>query len=414
MNKTQFKARKSRIDEVIDALVVDAIHDKEMVSSDELKRRRIIEGALAGAESEATRRGASDARLSRLRVASVIAASIAIVAVTWFLASPRTVSSPESLPSSETPVEKTTRQPYRQAAGPPSEVSSCADMDFAPGIRAVATEDARFTVDRTRPNRITVRITRGAVWVTKNPETRQTQLEIETPKGTVMVTGTVFSVHVTPRVLEVAVLRGTVRVTDEAGASHTVSAGNVATVDDEGTEVGALPRPEETVAEFVRLGIIEEDDAPSTERTPPPQTRPRGERRQSPREQEEQHLSAEALLDRISLLRQQRDWAGMSTAYERLIRGHRGTSQASLAMVSLGNLLIEKLDEPESALRWFETYLDASPGALVPEALFGKAKALRRLGDRRAELTTLKEIVTRYPQSLYARQAAEWIAGEAP
>ena len=101
----------------------------------------------------------------------------------------------------------------------------------------------------------------------------------------------------------------------------------------------------------------------------------------------------------------------MSTTYRLLLRDHRGSSQASLAMVSLGNLLIEKLDDPEGALHWFETYLQSDTGALEPEALFGKAKALRRLGDRHAELATLKEIVKRYPQSLYARQASKWIAG---
>ena len=114
MNENQSKSRKSCIDEVINSLIVDAIQDKEEVSVDELKRRRIIDGALSKAETETTRHGASTARRSRLRGASAIAASVAVVATTWIFVASGTNPSPGT-PPSERPAADVARQRSEQA-----------------------------------------------------------------------------------------------------------------------------------------------------------------------------------------------------------------------------------------------------------------------------------------------------------
>lgn len=410
MNTSLWQSQESRLDHLLDELVSNAAQAKREPSVDELKRRRIIDSALLEASRDTAVSTALAARRPRLRVTAVIAASVASLLAAWLWV--------------ESGSEQTAGKdaPYRTAAGPviedgPGQAGdaisnpSHVHMEFAPGIQAVVKQDTQFNIDRTRLSRIVVRISRGAVWVTKDPGTEQTQLGIETPKGTVLVTGTVFSVHVDNGTLRVAVLRGAVQVVEEAGPVHTVAAGFLVTVNGEGAEVTRIPSPEETRAEFVQLGILEEEVPvrwPETA-TPALGDSPGGQRSASG-EPGEPRVSAKDLLNQISLLRQQKDWVQMSITYRRLIRNHRRSPQAGLAMVSLGNLLLEKLDDPEEAIHWFDVYLKTKNGALAPEALFGKAKALRRLGNRRAELAVLQEVVKRYPESLYGKRAAEWIA----
>ena len=58
------------------------------------------------------------------------------------------------------------------------------------------------------------------------------------------------------------------------------------------------------------------------------------------------------------------------------------------------------------ALRHFTRYLRKRPsGTLAKEALYGKARALRALGRRQAEIKALKSFVRRYPSSIYADRA---------
>jgi TolA-binding protein len=77
------------------------------------------------------------------------------------------------------------------------------------------------------------------------------------------------------------------------------------------------------------------------------------------------------------------------------------TPQALLSWVSLADLLLGTGDAG-SALVAFDTYLAAAPsGALVPEALLGKARALRALGRASEADAVWREISRRYPESPY-------------
>ena len=407
MNRRSLKSQASRLDNVLDKLIVEGVTAKQEACVDELKRHRIIDRALVEAELEPGNRRAP-LRKHLFRAAIAVAAS-AVLAVVWFLLAYE--GAPSTRPDVASRAVASTMARDAMVPSAKETDSSYVHMDFAPGIKAVITQDTQFTIDRTLLTKITVRISQGAAWVTKAPKTKQTSLEIETPKGTVIVTGTVFSVHVDERTLRVSVLKGTVRVVETVGVVHSVAAGFSVTVDDNGVAKIPISDMAATQAAFIQLGILDIGDVRgrSSVRAPQAKTASRGHRSQVS-EPAELRVTAKDLLSQIKLLRQQKDWAQMSITYRRLIRNFRHSPQAGLAMVSLGNLLTDKLDDPEEAIHWFNVYLKNRRGSLVPEALFGKAKALRRLGKRRAELTVLKEIVKRYPNSLYASRAADWIA----
>jgi hypothetical protein len=69
--------------------------------------------------------------------------------------------------------------------------------------------------------------------------------------------------------------------------------------------------------------------------------------------------------------------------------------------VSLGELLLSELADPAGALRSFESYLKA-PGALTPEARYGRIRALGRLGRVAAEQAAIEQFVHDYPRSVQA------------
>jgi TolA-binding protein len=78
------------------------------------------------------------------------------------------------------------------------------------------------------------------------------------------------------------------------------------------------------------------------------------------------------------------------------------SDQARVASVSMGDLLL-RLEEPARALRAFDAYLaDVQTGPLREEALFGRARCLKRLGEETAEQETWARLVRDFPGSAYA------------
>jgi outer membrane protein assembly factor BamD (BamD/ComL family) len=87
--------------------------------------------------------------------------------------------------------------------------------------------------------------------------------------------------------------------------------------------------------------------------------------------------------------------------YELLEHRYPASPEATVSQVSAGDLLA-RLGEPAAALEHFDHYLAAKArGPLVSEALFGRARCLRDLGRGRDELETWRELIRRFPGSIY-------------
>jgi hypothetical protein len=109
-----------------------------------------------------------------------------------------------------------------------------------------------------------------------------------------------------------------------------------------------------------------------------------------------------ALLRMATEARQKGDRARAAELYRRLQREFSASPEAVLSAISLGGLLLDD-GLPRAALAEFDRYLaGARGGALIPEALYGRARALARLGDRARERETWTRLCADFPESAYA------------
>ena len=89
--------------------------------------------------------------------------------------------------------------------------------------------------------------------------------------------------------------------------------------------------------------------------------------------------------------------------FRRLQREFPDSLEATVSLVSLGDLLLGARREAE-ALLCFEAYLQRAPtGTLVPEAWIGKARALDALGRVAEARSAWNEIARRFPNAPYLR-----------
>jgi TolA-binding protein len=90
----------------------------------------------------------------------------------------------------------------------------------------------------------------------------------------------------------------------------------------------------------------------------------------------------------------------------RTLRGQFPESnQALLSALSEGDLLLSLADHA-GALAAYDAYLARRPpGSLTEEALFGRARALGKLGQSAEERQTWEELARRFPRSAYAPAA---------
>jgi TolA-binding protein len=112
--------------------------------------------------------------------------------------------------------------------------------------------------------------------------------------------------------------------------------------------------------------------------------------------------SAGTILQQATEARQRGERAHAAELYRRLQREFPASPEAVLSNVPLGGLLLDD-GLPRAALAEFDGYLGrAHGGALIPEALYGRARALRRLGDRPEERRTWTRLCADFPDSAYA------------
>ena len=96
--------------------------------------------------------------------------------------------------------------------------------------------------------------------------------------------------------------------------------------------------------------------------------------------------------------------------YQVLRRQFPDSAEAHLSSISLGDLLWD-LRAPIGALDAFDSYLAEMPvGSLREEALFGRARCLRRLGRNTAEEETWNLLVREFPRSAYEQLARQRIS----
>jgi hypothetical protein len=115
--------------------------------------------------------------------------------------------------------------------------------------------------------------------------------------------------------------------------------------------------------------------------------------------------TASSLFARANNERRHDHVAAAISLYGELERRYPGSDEARISHVSLGRLLLDRGIWSEG-LSQLNDYLVSSPeGMLAPEALFGKARALKALGRRDEERGAWNRLVTSFADSVYATQA---------
>ena len=99
-------------------------------------------------------------------------------------------------------------------------------------------------------------------------------------------------------------------------------------------------------------------------------------------------------------------WREAAAAYERGLALHGAEPDASIMLVSLGQIELEHLGAPKRGLQHFSQYLAVAPnGVLAAEAMAGTAAAQRMLVRTADEVQTLRELIARFPMDANAQIA---------
>ncbi len=114
--------------------------------------------------------------------------------------------------------------------------------------------------------------------------------------------------------------------------------------------------------------------------------------------------TAPSLFAKANGARRQNQAASAISLYGELERRFPGSQEATVSRVSLGRLLIDRGMSSEG-LAQLDDYLTSSPnGALAPEALFAKARALEALARPDDERGVWNRLLSKFPDSVYGSQ----------
>ena len=118
--------------------------------------------------------------------------------------------------------------------------------------------------------------------------------------------------------------------------------------------------------------------------------------------------SASDLFSAANQLRRRGQDAQAISAYRRLQQAYPQSGEATLSLATLGALLLQRGDA-KGALSQFDGYV-ARGGAVLEEALAGRARALGQLGDRPGEAQAWQTLLDRFPSSVHAARARARLA----
>lgn len=296
----------------------------------------------------------------------------------------------------------------------------------------------------------------GSVLASVDPKTPRPGFAVRTDAGTVMVTGTVFSVR-TGEQSDVRVLRGSVRLDEPGRAARSVktrqgsvlggdslfeipaadvkllkqqsvtldmldvaSGGSVTLNSDpsgasvylDGSPIGSTPLTANVKAgsrsvEVSKRGhrtVRELVDVPSkgslTRRfklEAKPVAAAKAPVKATPK------LSAANLLKQANEHRVAKRWKAAAGSYEDLLKAYPRSGQARIARISLADIQLDHLRQPAKALRQYNAYLKGGgSGAVAQEASHGRIRALRAMGKAKAEKSAIEAFLTKYPRAISA------------
>jgi hypothetical protein len=252
-------------------------------------------------------------------------------------------------------------------------------------------------------HRYGVTLLRGMALFSVDPRQARTGFFVDTPAGTVRVTGTLFTVVVSGEGgVTISLHRGRVAWVS-AGGESAVAEGELVSADGTGVSPLADGALNEAIAAQLQAVRCGDKRALFTELTGGCDSGPL--HRETDGKAKRTGNSLGELMAQARRHRADGDWAGAAAVYRRVMEQYPASNEARTSMISLGQIQLRHLGDPAGALQQFSAYLKR-PGPLAEEALYGRAGACRAMGDGNGEVTSLRRLQAEFPEGIYAGAAA--------
>jgi hypothetical protein len=233
-------------------------------------------------------------------------------------------------------------------------------------------------------------IQRGRAVVSLVPQPAGTTFSIGTSAGKVTAVGTIFSVEIGSDAVAVArVIRGHVLVRATDDVARPLNAGETLRI---GSPTPTPLAAEDRARDLALLSLSAEDEHVDPETPVPLAPSAAGGAKPEP----------QRLLERARALRARGNFAEAAEVYRKVHAAGPQSASGLAALVSLGELLLSPLNDPQGALTAFDAYL-ARGGALAQEAAFGRARALRALKRPAEERQAIERYLATYPDAPQGR-----------
>ncbi|MBN2525362.1 MAG: FecR domain-containing protein [Deltaproteobacteria bacterium] len=415
--------------EQFDRAVLDAFLDDTDCGAfgtiDTLSKRRDVNDILmlASEKESATATLTASSKHSSGLIGFSSAAAIVIAALTaifvWYTSNKSTESSSEehpttwfgevqnlggtlylgnqpAVPNAPLPVEKTIRIDEGTAM-----------LRLPTGIAWHMEQNTHGEIHSIKDNRLEVTVHQGESWFNVDPQRMGPAFSVQTPMGSIDVTGTIFVVNAKEDDTTVTLLKGEVWITLESGRRMRLKAGNLVHLRKQSQSELSKQESADYHKRLVALKWAKEtslDVADNTEAS--------SAMNGSAEKNGVAHLNGAAsvltqsqLLRDIRSQRQQHNWGKVADLYQRLIRNAPRSETAIVSRVSLGEVYLTKLNRFGDALTHFNKYLKSGHTALLPEASIGKCRALRGMGKHEKEMKCLENFIATYPSAFQTPDA---------
>lgn len=133
-------------------------------------------------------------------------------------------------------------------------------------------------------------------------------------------------------------------------------------------------------------------------------------RRPQPELPADQMPSTETLLSEARRLMLEGRFQQAALTYRALRVAHPQSPEASMVLVPLAELELDRLGEPKRALALVDDYLRQGRGAMRHEALYLRTRALRRLGRLEEEREAIGALLDAHPGSFHAERLRQRLA----
>jgi tetratricopeptide (TPR) repeat protein len=331
-------------------------------------------------------------RRRTLLVAGASALACAAAVVLWFQMARRPdVVAARGLPTTGAHVTAPIAQPVPSSASASATRTEPSCSQPVAGVTVCLAADTEITSQTLDAAHRIVELGRGRAIVSLVPQPAGTSFSIGTPTGKVTAVGTIFSVEVGSDGASVArVIHGRVLVQAKAdGIARPLRAG-------ESLRIGAqTPTPLSALDRRRDQELLSMSAEPQGQNVEPSPSTSSGARAG--------YLAPQEMLEQARALRARREFAQAAELYRKIHAASPQSASGRAALVSLGELLLSSLDDPQGALRAFDGYLTQGGGALAQEAAFGKARALRALQRPREERLAIERFLAAYPEAPQSR-----------